>query len=109
MKTILHIFVLSLLFTFNAYAQRTEEVRDTLSASIKEASRFVNSGINGYQVRIGDVHNLISPIGEADIIKYIQVLPGVSMGAEGSSAAYIRGGNMGGTRITLDGVPVYGY
>ena len=108
MKTILHIFVLSLLFTFNAYAQRTEEVRDTLSASIKEASRFVNSGINGYQVRIGDVHNLISPIGEADIIKYIQVLPGVSMGAEGSSAAYIRGGNMGGTRITLDGVPVYG-
>ena len=61
MKTILHIFVLSLLFTFNAYAQRTEEVRDTLSASIKEASRFVNSGINGYQVRIGDVHNLISP------------------------------------------------
>lgn len=30
------------------------------------------------------------------------------MGAEGSSAAYIRGGNMGGTRITLDGVPVYG-
>ena len=108
MKTILHIFVLSLLFTFNAYAQRTEEVRDTLSASIKEASRFVNSGINGYQVRIGDVHNLISPIGEADIIKFIQVLPGVSMGAEGSSAAYIRGGNMGGTRITLDGVPVYG-
>ena len=108
MKNILHIFVLSLLFTFNAYAQRTEEVRDTLSASIKEASRFVNSGINGYQVRIGDVHNLISPIGEADIIKYIQVLPGVSMGAEGSSAAYIRGGNMGGTRITLDGVPVYG-
>ena len=108
MKNILHIFVLSLLFTLNAYAQRTEEVRDTLSASIKEASRFVNSGINGYQVRIGDVHNLISPIGEADIIKYIQVLPGVSMGAEGSSAAYIRGGNMGGTRITLDGVPVYG-
>ena len=32
MKNILHIFVLSLLFTFNAYAQRTEEVRDTLSA-----------------------------------------------------------------------------
>lgn len=108
MKNILHIFVLSLLFTFNAYAQRTEEVRDTLSASIKEASRFIKSGLDGYTVRIEDIHHLPSPVGEADIIKFIQVLPGVSMGAEGSSAAYIRGGNMGGTRITLDGVPVYG-
>ena len=43
-----------------------------------------------------------------DYIKFIQTLPGVSTGADGTSSIYVRGGNLGGNVVTLDGVPVYG-
>lgn len=51
---------------------------------------------------------MVSPTGEGDVIKYIQTLPGVSSGSEGSSAIYARGGNLGNNAMTLDGVQVYG-
>ncbi len=35
--------------------------------------------------------------------------PGVSSGAEGASAIFARGGNLGNNLITLDGVRIYGY
>lgn len=43
----------------------------------------------------------MSVTGESDAIKYIQTLPGVSTGAEGASAIYVRGGNIGSNVMTL--------
>ncbi len=40
--------------------------------------------------------------------KFIQTLPGVATGSDGSSSYYVRGGNMGGNVQTLDGVTIYG-
>lgn len=68
------------------------ERHDTLTAAIKTDSRRV-----------------ISPLGEGDPIRWAQGLPGVTTGADGTTAFYVRGGNMGNNLITLDGVPVYGY
>ncbi len=45
--------------------------------------------------------------GEADIIKTIQLLPGVQSGSEGMSGMYVRGGGADQNLILLDGVPVY--
>lgn len=50
----------------------------------------------------------VSPTGEGDIIRFIQTLPGIATGVEGSSAIYVRGGNLGGNAVTLDGVRLYG-
>jgi hypothetical protein len=55
-----------------------------------------------------DLRRTASPLGEADPIKFIQTLPGVSTGMEGSSAYYVRGGNEGNNLTTLDGIPIYG-
>ena len=55
------------------------------------------------------VYSVVSPLGEGDPIRWVQTLPGVSPGADGTSTVYIRGGNMGNNLFTLDGVPVYGY
>ena len=51
---------------------------------------------------------VISPLGEADAVKYIQRLPGVSSGMEGTSSFSVRGGNSGNNLISLDGVTLYG-
>lgn len=46
-------------------------------------------------------------LGEVDIIKAIQMLPGVQAGQEGQSGLYVRGGGPDQNLILLDGVPVY--
>lgn len=55
-----------------------------------------------------ELGTMVAATGEADIIKFIQTMPGISAGAEGSSAYYARGGNLGSNLLTLDGVPIYG-
>ncbi len=46
-------------------------------------------------------------LGEKDIIKTLQLLPGVQSGSEGSSGIYVRGGGPDQNLILLDGVPIY--
>ncbi len=46
--------------------------------------------------------------GEQDIIKTIQLMPGVASGTEGSSGFYVRGGSADQNLIILDEAPVYG-
>ena len=72
-------------------------IRDTLKASVIEDSRIRR--IVGVQVVGSDqISNQVSPMGESDYIKFIQTLPGVSTGADGTSSIYVRGGNLGGFR-----------
>ncbi len=46
-------------------------------------------------------------LGETDIIKTFQLMPGVQGGTEGTSGFYVRGGGPDQNLILLDGVPVY--
>jgi outer membrane cobalamin receptor len=46
-------------------------------------------------------------MGEQDVLKSIQLLPGIQSGTEGSSGIYVRGGGPDQNLILLDGVPVY--
>ncbi len=46
-------------------------------------------------------------LGEADVLKSLQLMPGVQSGSEGSSGLYVRGGGPDQNLILLDGVPVY--
>ena len=46
-------------------------------------------------------------LGEVDVLKVLQLLPGIQSGTEGSSGLYIRGGGPDQNLILLDGVPVY--
>ncbi|WP_084185619.1 TonB-dependent receptor [Chitinophaga niabensis] len=45
--------------------------------------------------------------GEADLLKTLQLLPGVKQGAEGTSAILVRGGTPDQNLILLDGAPLY--
>ena len=46
-------------------------------------------------------------LGEVDVLKAVQLLPGVQAGNEGQSGIYVRGGGPDQNLIILDGVPVY--
>ena len=59
------------------------------------------------QISSKKVEKLPLLLGEVDVIKAAQLLPGVKSGTEGSSGLYVRGGGRGQNLVLLDGVPVY--
>ena len=83
------------------------EVADTLDAAYTSAHRTIVKEAGLRRINVDETILIPSPMGEGDVIKFIQTLPGISTGGEGSSAIYVRGGNMGNNSITIDGVPLY--
>ena len=99
---------LPLFLSWLAPAQETTW-SDTLNAAVKTDTRSIVRSINKLESGVEVLRGIVSPIGEGDPIRWSQALPGVSTGADGSSAMYVHGGNMGNNLFSLDGVPVYGY
>lgn len=58
-------------------------------------------------ININELKYAPSFSGGQDIFKYLQMIPGVSAGNDGSSNLYIRGGMADQTQILLDDVPIY--
>ncbi len=58
-------------------------------------------------IPVNQIENLPVIFGEADLLKTMQLMPGVSGGVEGSSGIYVRGGSPDQNLILLDGVPMY--
>ena len=58
-------------------------------------------------VPIEQIKAMPALLGEVDVLKVLQLLPGVNGGTEGSSGLYVRGGGPDQNLILLDGVPVY--
>lgn len=98
---------LFLLFPLMAGAQEYHR-SDTLPAAVKRDTRMRKAAVSERTILPKDFFMMVTPTGEADFVKYIQTLPGVAGGSDGSSSYYVRGGNMGGNLQTLDGVTVYG-
>ena len=75
---------------------------------VEHAGRKIeNRGLGNMRVNLSQLY--LSPLfwGERDIIKSMQILPGVSDGMEGSSNLIIRGGTNDQTLYLMDDVPVY--
>lgn len=58
-------------------------------------------------IPIRDIKSIPMFMGEADVIKTIQLMPGVQSGTEGTSGIYVRGGGPDQNLFLLDGVPIY--
>ena len=58
-------------------------------------------------VPIAQIKSLPKLFGEVDVLKVLQLLPGVQSGGEGQTGLYVRGGSPDQNLILLDGTPVY--
>ncbi len=58
-------------------------------------------------VPLADLKRIPAILGEVDIIKALDLIPGFSLGVEGSSGLFVRGGSPDQNLILLDGIPVY--
>jgi hypothetical protein len=59
------------------------------------------------EVPVEQIKKIPALLGEVDVLKTLQLLPGVQSGGEGQSGLYIRGGSPDQNLVLLDGVPVY--
>jgi len=91
------------------YSQALKPMQDSLH-SITVFGDTVKSRPAGLvRIDMASTRRMVTALGEGDVIKYIQTLPGISTGVESSSSYYVRGGNLGNNVVTLDGVRLYGY
>ena len=75
--------------------------------SSKEELVHQKSEMSTVDLSMDKVRALPALLGENDVMKTIQLLPGVQTGSEGTSGLYVRGGGPDQNLILLDGVPVY--
>jgi outer membrane receptor for ferrienterochelin and colicin len=79
-----------------------------VQVSASHANSSVQSTRMGtMEMPMSKIQELPNFLGEADVLKAIQLLPGVQAGTEGTSGFYVRGGGPDQNLLLLDGVPVY--
>ncbi len=65
------------------------------------------SQMSTIDIPVAQIKKIPALMGEVDVLKALQLLPGVQSGGEGQSGLYVRGGSPDQNLILLDGVPVY--
>ncbi|MDR0725260.1 MAG: TonB-dependent receptor [Prevotellaceae bacterium] len=78
------------------------EITATKTASIRNTTQMSSANIPVTQIKA-----IPAFFGEVDVLKVLQLMPGVQSGSEGSSGLYVRGGGPDQNLILLDGVPLY--
>lgn len=63
--------------------------------------------MSSINIPISQIKSLPMFLGEVDLMKVFQLMPGIQSGGEGSTGLYVRGGGPDQNLILLDGVPVY--
>lgn len=81
-----------------------EEIEITANKDKKIETETQMSTID---VPILQIKKIPALMGETDVLKALQLLPGVQSGGEGQAGLYVRGGSPDQNLILLDGVPVY--
>ena len=89
-------------FKLKPSLNKLEEV--ILNSKDLDAKNVQGSVIN---LPVKEVKNIPALLGEKDVLKSIQLLPGVQSGSEGTSGFYVRGGGPDQNLILLDGVNIY--
>ena len=66
----------------------------------------VNRGNNSFTYTPKDIGKILTLTGEPDVMRMLQILPGISQGMEGGMGFYVRGAGNGNSRVELEGVPI---
>ncbi|MEY8630870.1 TonB-dependent receptor [Bacteroides nordii] len=91
----------------NVLMQDNNQLEEVVIISDKAEAGITATQMGAQEIPIAQIKNTPSILGEADVMKTIQLMPGVQAGVEGSAGLYVRGGGPDQNLILLDGVPVY--
>ena len=93
--------------TININLAEANELKEvTVTADRKELG-IHGSQMSTIEVPIAQIKAVPALFGETDVLKALQLLPGVKAGTEGTAGMYVRGGGPDENLFLLDGVPIY--
>ena len=100
-------FTLSKDTLLNIRMQGNTQLEEVIIISDKAEAGAIATQMGAVEIPMAQIKNTPSILGEADVMKTIQLMPGVQAGVDGSAGLYIRGGSPDQNLILLDGTPVY--
>jgi hypothetical protein len=80
---------------------------EVVISSEKRNDNVVNAQMGVAKINLSEIRNVPVLFGERDILKTLQLLPGIKSAGEGNSGFYVRGGSTDQNLILLDEAPVY--
>ena len=80
---------------------------NTVTVNAERVASAKSSQISAIEVPMEQIKSVPVLFGETDILKTLQLLPGVQSGTEGMSGVYVRGGGPDENLFLLDGVSLY--
>jgi hypothetical protein len=83
------------------------ELKEIVIEGVREDRNVTSTEMSTASIDINTIKKVPAFLGETDIIKSIQLLPGVSTVGEGASGFNVRGGSVGQNLVLLDEAPVY--
>ena len=93
--------------TINIYLKTSIELEGVEIVADKSERISDNIQMSMVTIPIKQVKEIPALLGERDVFKVLQLMPGVRSGSEGSSGLYVRGGGPDQNLIILDDAPVY--
>ncbi len=88
-------------------AQESEIIKEIVITSEAEDANIESLEMSTNKLDIQTIKKIPALLGEVDIIKSIQLLPGVTTVGEGATGFNVRGGGVGQNLVLLDEAPVY--
>ena len=85
----------------------SEMMAEVVVTAARSPQRLVPEPTYGLPISSTQLQAVPTLLGEADVLKNLQHLPGVQTGKDGGASLYVRGGSPDQNQILLDGVPVY--
>lgn len=87
--------------------EKRNELKEVVVSSEKKDANVSRPQMGVEKLEMKEINKLPVLFGERDVLKTIQLLPGVKSGGEGTGGLYVRGGNTDQNLILLDDAPVY--
>ena len=92
--------------TVNVALKANSELKEAVVSAQRE-SGIMATKMSAIEIPMNMIKNTPVLFGEADVLKTIQLMPGVQSGAEGFSGIYVRGGGPDENLLLLDGISLY--
>ncbi|NDV45605.1 TonB-dependent receptor [Paludibacter sp. 221] len=93
--------------TINIALEEHNVLKEVTVVANRQELGVMGSQMSAVTIPISQIKTVPTLFGETDVIKALQLLPGVQAGTEGSAGFYVRGGGPDENLFLLDGIPVY--
>lgn len=80
---------------------------ETVEVRGSKLSNLQSTDIGKITMHASELKSVPAFLGESDVVKTLQLTPGVTAGTEGVAGMYVRGGNLDENLYLVDGNPVY--